>query len=269
LNLQPSTVNPPDAIDSISVILPAHNEAGNLELVVRRALEVLPTVAAEFEIVVVDDGSRDDTGAIADRLSKDDSRVIVIHHPKNRGYGCAWRTGIAASHGRWIFFMDSDRQFDIGEIAKLTSRAEDYDIITGYRIARRDPYYRFLIGSCFNILVKALFDLHLRDIDCGFKMFRSSLLKPMLLDSPGALINTEIHAKAKMAGARLFEIGITHYPRSIGRQSGTKPKVILRAAGEIVMLRWHLRSYTVAPVIESMKAQARAPGNSKLPAPSS
>lgn len=244
----------PEPIPGISVVLPAHNEEGNIEDVVPRALEVLPTLASRFEIIVIDDGSTDRTASIIDRLSSEDARVTAVHHPKNLGYGCAWHTGITLARYDWIFFMDSDKQFDIAELSKLTAAAGGYDIVTGYRIHRRDPYYRFLIGSCFNVLVKVLFNVHLRDIDCGFKMFRAPLLKAMTLESPGALINTEIHAKANMAGARLLEVGINHYPRSVGSQSGTKPKVILRAIEETIRLRLHLRRYSAAPLMAAIKA---------------
>lgn len=253
-------------VRSLSVVLPAHNEEGNIETVVRDALRVLPSVTEVFEILVVDDGSRDRTGAIADRLSSEDTRVVAIHHPKNRGYGCAWQTGIAAAKGDWIFFMDSDRQFDIADIEKLVDASSGNDVVTGYRIRRQDPYYRFLVGSCFNVLVKLLFNVHLKDIDCGFKMFRAPLLKNMGLESPGALINTEIHAKANRAHARLVEVGIGHYPRRVGQQSGNKPRVILRAGWEIVRLKWHLIGYRSLPRTEPIEtekvpaAQPRAQG---------
>jgi len=246
-----------ERLSGVSVVLPAHNEAGNIEVVVQRCLEVLPSLAERYEIIVVDDGSRDATGSIADRLGADDSHVRPIHHDRNLGYGCAWRTGIAAASLDWIFFMDSDRQFDIGELGKLTALSASHDIVTGYRIRRRDPYYRFLVGSCFNILVTVLFDVHLRDIDCGFKMFRACLLKPMELESPGALINTEIHAKANRVGARLVEVGINHYPRPVGRQSGTKFRVMASAMAEIVKLRWRLRRYSPASIREAMAQAGR------------
>ena len=140
---------------SISVVLPAHNEEGNIEAVVRRSLAILPSLAQRFEILVIDDGSRDGTGEIADRLSGEDPRVNVIHHPKNRGYGCTWRTGINAARHGWIFFMDSDRQFDIAELEKLTSLAGQHDVVTGYRIRRRDPYYRFLVDRALTFWLRS------------------------------------------------------------------------------------------------------------------
>jgi len=246
-----------ERISSISVVLPAHNEEGNIEVVASRASEVLPTVAQQFEILIVDDGSKDRTGVIADRLAAENPNIKVIHHPRNRGYGHAWRSGIAAASGDWIFFMDSDRQFDIGDIGRLTTQSEPYEIVTGYRISRNDPYYRFLVGSCFNVLVKLLFNVHLRDIDCGFKMFRAPLLKSMVLESPGALINTEIHAKANLVHASTLEVGINHYPRTMGRQSGTKPKVMLRALAEIIRLRIHLFGYSPAPAAASPAGENR------------
>ena len=120
-----------ERISSISVVLPAHNEEGNIEVVASRASEVLPTVAQQFEILIIDDGSKDRTGVIADRLAAENPNIKVIHHPRNRGYGHAWRSGIAAASGDWIFFMDSDRQFDIGDIGRLTTQSEPYEIVTG------------------------------------------------------------------------------------------------------------------------------------------
>jgi glycosyltransferase involved in cell wall biosynthesis len=232
----------------LSVILPAHNEELNLEPVARRALEVLPGCTETFELLIVDDGSTDRTGAVADALAAEDKRVRVIHHARNRGYGNAWRSGIAASAGDWIFFMDSDRQFDIKEITKLIPLAGEFDVVTGYRIKRMDPQHRYLIGTCFNLLITALFDVHLKDIDCGFKMFRASLLKELQLEMPGALINTEIHAKINRLHARVVEVGIDHYPRPAGRQSGTKPSVMFRACWEIVALWFKMRRQPKAGV---------------------
>lgn len=256
-----------DHIRSISIVLPAHNEEGNIETVVRRALDVLPSVADVFEILVVDDGSTDETPAISDRLAAQEDHVTTIHHPKNRGYGHAWRTGISHAKGEWIFFMDSDCQFDIGDIDRLVPWASDHDIVTGYRIKRQDPYYRFLVGSCFNVLVKGLFKVHLKDIDCGFKMFRAPLLKAMILESPGALINTEIHAKANVAGARLIEVGINHHPRTVGRQSGTKLKVMARAIWEIVRLRLALIGYHDGRSWASDESEALTSTELERPAP--
>jgi glycosyltransferase involved in cell wall biosynthesis len=224
----------------LSLVLPAHDEEANLEPVVRAALAALPGIVREFEIVVVDDGSGDGTPAIADRLVGEDARVRVVHHPRNRGYGAALRSGFAAARGDLIAFMDADRQFDVRDLARLASCADAYDVVAGYRIRRSDPWRRVLLGATFNLLVRGLFGVWVRDIDCGFKLFRADLLRALDLRSPGALINTEILALARRAGATLVEVGVPHYPRPAGEQSGGSPRVVLRALGETLRLWWRL-----------------------------
>jgi glycosyltransferase involved in cell wall biosynthesis len=227
---------------TLSLVLPAHNEAGNLEWVVRAALAALPLVFRDCEIVVVDDGSRDATPAIADALAVADARVRVIHHPRNQGYGAALRSGFAAARGDRIMFMDADRQFDIREVAKLAPWVDEYGIVAGYRLRRRDPWRRVALGATFNLLVRVLFGVRVRDIDCGFKIFRADLLHALDLQAPGALINTEILALAHRQGAALVEIGVNHYPRPAGEQSGGSPRVVLRALDETMRLWWRLRA---------------------------
>jgi len=225
-----------------SLVLPAHNEEANLEPVVREALAVLPTLFRDCEIVVVDDGSRDATPAIADRLATEDPRVRVVHHPRNRGYGAALQSGFAAARGELIMFMDADRQFAVRDVARLAPFADAYDIVAGYRIKRNDPWRRVALGATFNALVKVLFGVRVRDIDCGFKLFRADLLRGMRLEAPGALLNTEILALARHQGATLAEVGVEHYPRPAGEQSGGSPRVVLRAVREIAALWWRLRA---------------------------
>ncbi len=228
---------------SLSLVLPAHNEEGNLETVVRGALDVLPSVASAFDIIVVDDGSRDATPAIADRLAATDQRVRVIHHPQNRGYGAALSSGFAASTGDHVMFMDADRQFDIAEIRLLTPFAPSYDIVAGFRMERNDPIHRRLFAEIFNLTVRVLFGVHLRDIDCAFKMFRGDLIRSLKLSAPGALINTEIQAKSRRQRATLQQVGVHHYPRVAGTASGGNWRVIARAMRETVLLWWRMRRY--------------------------
>ncbi len=239
----------------LSLILPAHNEEANLGPVVNEALRVLPTAFSDFEIIIVDDGSRDRTPQIADELAAQDSRVRVVHHPRNRGYGAALTSGFGAATGDYWMFMDSDRQFDINDIHRLLPYVGKYDIVAGFRIKRRDPFYRFIIGHTFNVIVKLLFGVKMRDIDCGFKIFRAEILRGMSLESPGALINTEIHAKANRQGATVVEVGVNHYPRKVGEQSGASPRVILRAFWEIARLWLRLRKYR-PPVSARIAEQA-------------
>jgi glycosyltransferase involved in cell wall biosynthesis len=240
----------------LSLVLPAHNEEANLRPVVERALEVLPQQCRDWEIIVVNDGSRDDTGAIAAELAAaNPDRVRVVTHPRNCGYGAALTSGFDAATGDYLMFMDSDRQFDIGDIARLVPFVGVYDIVAGYRIKRNDPWYRFAIGYTFNTIVTILFGIQLRDIDCGFKIFKADLLRGMELTSPGALINTEIHAKANKQGATLVEVGVNHFARLVGEQSGASVKVILRAMVETLKLWVRMQSYVPPRPVDPARLQ--------------
>ncbi|MDI3339518.1 MAG: glycosyltransferase family 2 protein [Sphaerobacter sp.] len=228
----------------LSLVLPAHNEVDNLAPVVRRALDVLPCLVADFQIVIVDDGSRDGTGALADELAASDPRITVVHHPRNRGYGAALTSGFAAATGDYIMFMDSDQQFDIADLSFLVPFVGQYDLVAGYRIARQDARYRIVYAWIFNLAVRILFGVRLRDVDCAFKVFRADLLRAIDLTSPGALINTEILAKAERAGATWTEVGVNHYPRPAGASSGGSPRVVVRAVKETIALWLRMRDYT-------------------------
>jgi glycosyltransferase involved in cell wall biosynthesis len=225
----------------LSLVLPAHNEAENIEAVVTRALEVLPRVVRDFEVLVVNDGSRDETGAIIDRLAGEHAQVHAIHHPVNRGYGAALTSGFRAASGDSIMFMDSDRQFDIADINALLPYVPYNDIVAGYRIQRRDPFYRRLYGKLFGLVVWVLFGVRLRDTDCAFKIYRADLLNTIELTTPGALINTEMLARSKRRGATIVEVGVNHYPRFAGESSGGSPRVVFRAMGETIKLWLRLR----------------------------
>jgi glycosyltransferase involved in cell wall biosynthesis len=232
---------------SLSLVLPAHNEAANLGPVVERALEVLPRYAADFEIIVVDDGSRDATPRIADALAAADDRVRAIHHPRNRGYGAALTSGFRATRGDHVMFMDSDRQFDIADLRLLAPFVADFDLVAGFRKERNDPLLRRINAEIFNVVVRVLFGVHLRDIDCAFKVFRGDLLRSIDLTAPGALINTEIQAKARRQGATVQQVGVRHFPRVAGEATGGSLRVIARAMWETVLLWWRLRSYEPPP----------------------
>jgi glycosyltransferase involved in cell wall biosynthesis len=228
---------------SLSLVLPAHNESENIEIVVERALEVLPLYADDFEILVVNDGSRDDTGVIIDRISATDARVRALHHPRNRGYGAALTTGFEASVSDFVMFMDSDRQFDIADIGLLSPFVGKFDIVAGFRKERQDEFHRKLFAETFNLVVRMLFGVHMRDIDAAFKIFRGDMLRSLDLTAPGALINTEIQAKLRRQGASLVQIGVNHYPRVAGSATGGSVRVIARAMKETIRLWWQMRSY--------------------------
>lgn len=232
---------------SFSLVLPAHNESENIEPVVRHVLDVLPNYFDTFEIIVVDDGSKDDTGAIIDRLASEDSRVRTIHHIKNRGYGGALTSGFQASNGDHVMFMDSDRQFDIVDIERLYPYIQSHAIVAGFRMMRQDELHRRVFAETFNMVVRVLFGVHLRDIDCAFKIFDGDLIRSLELSSPGALINAEIQAKARRQGANLQQVGVRHFPRIAGEATGGNPRVIARAMKETVVLWWRMRSYEPPP----------------------
>lgn len=248
----------------LSLVLPAYNEEPNIEIVVNEALDQVKDIFEQFEIIVVDDGSKDKTGEIADRLAAaHHDHVRVIHHNPNQGYGAALTTGFKAAKGDYLMFMDSDRQFKPEDLKLFEPYIGKADIIAGYRKKRNDPFYRFWIGYTFNFIVTVLFSIHLRDIDCGFKLFKAEVLQDMELTSPGALINTEIHAKAQRQGRSIIEVGVNHYPRLVGEQSGASIKVITRAMKETILLWLRMQNYV--PPQETGKPREITPPVKPLP----
>ncbi|MFW6074162.1 MAG: glycosyltransferase family 2 protein [Chloroflexota bacterium] len=242
----------------LSLVLPAHNEADNIEHVVDRCLEVLPNVVSEFEIIVVNDGSSDFTGDIIDQLSEENETVIACHHSINQGYGSALRTGFNAATGDRIMFMDADRQFDIGDITLLAPHVPNYDIVAGYRVRRRDALYRRVFAKIFDLAVWILFGVHMRDVDCAFKIYRADLIRAMPLSMPGALINTEMLSMGRRMGASMIEVGVNHYPRFAGISSGGSPRVVIRAVGETIRLWWKLRHVDVPEIGSAPPPSPRA-----------
>lgn len=228
---------------SLSLVLPAHNEEANIEAVVTRARDVLPIFTDDFEIVVVNDGSRDGTKEILDRLHVEDPRIKPVHHAVNRGYGGALISGFNATSGDYVMFMDADRQFDIADIRNLSPFVALFDVVAGFRMERNDPILRRINAEVFNIAVRILFGVHMRDIDCAFKIFDGPMLRSLDLSAPGALINAEIQAKLRRQGATVVQVGVHHYPRVAGTATGGSPKVIVRAMWETVVLWVRMHDY--------------------------
>lgn len=227
---------------SLSLVLPAYNEEGNIEFVVRRAIEILPAIVDDFEIIVVNDGSKDATPQIIDRLAAEDARVRPLHQP-NKGYGGALTTGFEATTGDYVMFMDSDRQFDIADIKLLAPFVASYDIVAGFRMERSDPIHRRINAEVFNIVVRILFGVHMRDLDCAFKIFRGDMIRSLELTSSGALINAEMQAKLRRQGATLEQVGVPHYPRIAGTATGGNLRVIVHAMGETIVLWRRMHRY--------------------------
>jgi len=228
----------------ISVFFPAYNEGANLERLTRRTVETLREQAGTWEVIIVDDGSRDNTPDVAKKLVKEFPGVRYIRHEKNKGYGGAVKTGLKESKLPWIFFTDGDGQFDIAELELLIpAAAEGADFVAGYRIDRKDPFFRKLNAFCWGTLVRTLFGLHgkVRDIDCAFKLFKRRVVDESEFKAEGAMISTELLARAKKMGYRFREVGVHHYPRIAGTQTGANPKVILRAFKELFKLYGQLK----------------------------
>ncbi len=229
---------------SLSLVLPAYNEEANIEIVVRRALDILPEYTEGFEIIVVNDGSRDNTRDIINRLSKEDARVKPVHHRVNQGYAGAVKSGFRATTCEYVMFMDSDRQFDIADIRLLTPFVPLFDIVAGFRMERSDPVHRRINAEVFNLAIRILFDVHIRDLDCAFKVFRGDLIRSLELTSGGALLNAETMAKLRRQGATMVQIGVPHHPRVAGTATGGNIKVILRAMYGTIILWTRMHRYT-------------------------
>jgi glycosyltransferase involved in cell wall biosynthesis len=229
-------------LPGLSVFLPCHNEAANLERVVRGFFEQLPRFADRFEVIIVDDGSGDATGEIADRLAASDSRVKVVHHPLNRGYGGAVISGVRAATLPFVLLADGDGQFDPSDIGRLAVLAATHDLVVGRRTLRADNLVRRLNGRAWTTLVRLLFGLKIHDVDCGFKLFRRVLLDGLVLRANGAMISTELMARLAARGARICEVEVKHLPRLAGEQSGANLKVIAKAFAELFTLYRELNS---------------------------
>jgi len=226
-------------VRELSVVLPAFNEEANIERVARDCVAYLDGGGLDYELVVTNDGSHDQTGAVLDRLAAELPRLRPQHHPQNRGYGAALRTGFEAATKRFVFYMDGDGQFDIRELDNLLPLATDEEhIVTGYRIERRDPFMRRLNAKLFGgWLVRLLLDVKVRDLNCAFKLIPKKVLDAITLESTGALINAELYGRAVRKGFGIKEVGVHHYPRTAGVQTGAHLRVILRAFYDLFRLR--------------------------------
>ncbi|MGH2401469.1 MAG: glycosyltransferase family 2 protein [Candidatus Limnocylindria bacterium] len=228
----------------LTFFFPAYNEEENVAETVRRALdEVGSLVDGSIEVLVVDDGSTDRTPELADALAADDPRVRV-HHQENRGYGGALRAGFANAAGELICFSDGDLQFDLREMSRLLSRLDDpkkpVDAVIGYRIKRRDPPHRIFIAKTYNAIVSVLFGLRVRDIDCAMKLFRREVFDGLPLETDSPFLSAELLIKLRARGARITQVGVNHYPRAAGTNTGASFRKILRTFRDIGLLRWSL-----------------------------
>ena len=234
----------PERVARLSWFFPAHNEEANLKPLVEEAIAVLPAIAETWEIIIVDDGSRDSTPAMADELAAAHTDLVrAIHHPTNRGYGAALRTGLGAARYELVAFTDGDRQFRVEDLGRLTARlagADRPDVVVGYRIRRADPIVRTVYARLYRLANRIFFGLRVRDVDCACKLFRREALAGVRSESGGAFFSAELLIKLQALGRNVAEVGIPHYPRTAGSATGAKPSVVLRAVRDFWALRLRL-----------------------------
>jgi glycosyltransferase involved in cell wall biosynthesis len=224
---------PPLKPFSLTIFFPCYNEEANVERVTRAAVATAQQVADDWEVIIVNDGSRDRTEEIANRLAAEIPGVRAVHNHPNLGYGGALARGFRAATKNWVFYTDGDGQFDFEEIPKLLPLLKTHDIVSGYRLDRKDPLMRKLNAFAWSTLVNLLFRIGLRDIDCAFKIYPRTFIQRVELKSRGALIDTEMLAKARNLGYSIAQLGVHHYPRTAGQQTGANFRVILRAFKEL------------------------------------
>jgi len=227
---------------SLTAILPCHNEQDNVRRVTTDCAEALDRLVIDWEIIIVNDGSTDETGKLADELAAENERVHVIHHPRNLGYGIALQNAFARARGEYLFFTDGDGQFDVNQLDRLFPLTEQYDIVNGYRIDRKDNCIRRFNAWAWGVLVRRVLHFRCRDVDSAFKLFPRKMLDHFEMKSAGAMIDAELFSRATRAGFTTGEVGVDHRPRLAGKQEGAKLSIILRAFWEL----WRLRKDILA-----------------------
>lgn len=247
---------------SLSVFFPAYYDEKNIGKVTDGALRAIHDMGiTTYEIIIVEDGSPDRTGEVADELAARHPNVRVIHHPKNMGYGAALKTGFTNARHDWVFYTDGDNQFDLQELKKFVALTPYTDIVSGFRINKQYSTYRKFTSGVYNLVLRLLFDIRDRDVDCAFKIFRRDLFDKIVIESKDAFIDAEIAIKARILNYSSTEVGVTHLPRVDGVSTGARPSVIFRTIREI--MNYH-RRYRRA--LADLKA-GKAPGPELLGRP--
>ena len=225
-------------VDSLSVFFPAYNDAPSLPGLIARTFAVLEQNVPDFEVLVVNDGSQDSTAEVLQQLQKHHgSRLRVIHHDKNRGYGGALRTGFANSTRDFVFYTDGDGQYDPGELPLLLQRmSADVGLVNGYKLERSDPRHRVWIGKTYNAFARFLFRVKISDIDCDYRLIRRSLLEEIKLKSTSGTICVELVRKLELTGCRVVEVGVHHYPRLHGRSQFFRIRSLLQTLMQLIRL---------------------------------
>jgi len=237
---------------SLSVVLPAFNEKDNIEECLNNVYKYLKSRFTKFEIIVVDDGSTDNTASIVSKHQKSKKMIKLVKHGRNRGYGAALTSGFKTAKSDLVFYTDSDNQFNIKDLDKLLPLIKTHDIVAGYRVNRQDPLMRKLIAFVYNVLIKYSLGLIIKDVDCSFKLYKKTIFKKIKLTSQTGLIDAEVLLKAINQGFTVTQIGVSHFPRMKGETiyemgkrnkifAFVRPQVIIELLKEIKLLRYQLR----------------------------
>lgn len=227
---------------SLSVFFPCYNEEENIVRTTESAVQACRRITDDFEVIIVNDGSKDRTGELAEQLAARIPEVRAAHNNPNLGYGGALQRGFREATKEWVFYTDGDGQFDFDEIPKLFPLLDSHDIGSAYRIGRQDSLVRKLNAFCWGVLVRALLRFHVKDVDCAFKIYPRRLFDEIEMTCMGAMIDTEILVKAARLGYRIGQVGVHHYPRTAGEQTGANLKVITKAFRELFSLYRRLRA---------------------------
>jgi glycosyltransferase involved in cell wall biosynthesis len=228
--------------ESLSVFFPAYNDEATVRRVTEKALRACDEVAVRHEVIIVDDGSPDASGQIADALAEQHEAVRVIHHPHNQGYGAAVRSGLQASTYEWICFTDGDDEYDLRDLKKLWRLRHHYDLIITFRYVRRYSGFRILLSRVYNVVLRHLFFTRYRDVSTGLRLVRKSLVDDLTLEATSPFIGAEIAIKAMLKGYRVGEMGIQTFPREFGRGTATSPENIYRTI--VDMIRCYRRVFS-------------------------
>jgi glycosyltransferase involved in cell wall biosynthesis len=227
---------------SLSVFFPAYNDAPSLPGLLRKTFEVLQEHVDDYEVIVVNDGSYDNTAEVLDELRLAYGwRLRVITHPENRGYGGALRTGLAAAKKEFVFYTDGDGQYDVGELPNLLALAGPATgLVNGYKLLRQDPLHRIWIGSTYNFCARLLFRIRIRDIDCDYRLIRRCLLDKINLVSTSGTICVELVRKLELSGCEVKEVGVHHYPRLYGRSQFFRVRSLAKTFYQLLRLWFRL-----------------------------
>jgi glycosyltransferase involved in cell wall biosynthesis len=228
-------------LPSLTIFFPCYNDAGTIASLVLRAEAVARTVAADYEIIVIDDGSTDGSRDILQQLSKSVPFLRVVLHERNRGYGGALRSGFEHATKDWVFYTDGDGQYDVGELVKLVARvSDDIDWVNGFKIKRHDPLHRIIIGLVYQYLMKFMFRLKIKDVDCDFRLVRKSSIKNVALTHSSGVICVEMVRQFQEAGLRCVEVGVNHYFRVYGKSQIFNMPRLFQVAVNLIKLWFEL-----------------------------